>query len=158
MTDQSLPFLSIGEPDLTETEIDRVVAILKKGWLTRGEECQRFEKEFGEKIQASHALAVSSCTAALHLALLVHNVGPGDEVILPSLTFASTGHTIVHCGATPVFAEIDPRTYCVDPSHVESLINPKTKAIVAVHYAGHPVDLGSLRRIANEHDLVLIED
>ncbi|MCA9433367.1 MAG: DegT/DnrJ/EryC1/StrS family aminotransferase [Candidatus Omnitrophica bacterium] len=158
MTDQSPPFLSIGEPDLTETEIDAVIAILKKGWLTRGEECQRFEKDFCEKVQASHALAVSSCTAALHLALLIHNVGPGDEVILPSLTFASTGHTIVHCGATPVFAEIDPRTYCVDPAHVESLINPKTKAIVAVHYAGHPVDLGSLRRIANEHDLVLIED
>jgi len=158
MTDQSFPFLAIGEPDITEKEIDAVVSILKKGWLTRGEECQRFEREFTEKVGASHALALSSCTAALHLALLIHNVGPGDEVILPSLTFASTGHTVVHCGAKPVFAEIDPGTYCIDPRHVESLMGSRTQAIVAVHFAGHPSDLRTLRRISETKGIPLIED
>ncbi len=158
MTDQSLPFLAIGEPDITEKEIDAVVAILRKGWLTRGEECLQFEREFAAKVSTPHTLAVSSCTAALHLALLIHNVGPGDEVILPSLTFASTGHTVVHCGANPVFAEIDPETYCIDPAHAESLITAKTKAIVAVHYAGHPADLNALMGLCKSKGIPLIED
>ena len=158
MPDQGLSFLSVGEPDLTEKEIEAVVSILRKGWLTRGEECFHFEREFGEKVGATHTLAVNSCTAALHLALLVHNVGPGDEVILPSLTFASTGHTVVHSGATPVFADIDPETYCIDPEHVQSILSPRTKAVVAVHYGGHPADLKSLRNIAESNGIVLIED
>ncbi|MCA9438089.1 MAG: DegT/DnrJ/EryC1/StrS family aminotransferase, partial [Candidatus Omnitrophica bacterium] len=115
-------------------------------------------REFCQKVQNSHALVVSSCTAALHLALLINNVGPGDEVILPSLTFASTGHTVVHCGAIPVFGEVRENTYCLDPSHVETLVTSRTKAIVAVHYAGHPADLTALREMAKSKGLALIED
>lgn len=158
MSEPSPPFLAVGEPDITDEEIDAVVSVLRGGWLTRGEECLAFEREFAERVGAAHSLAVSSCTAALHLALLIHDIGPGDEVILPSLTFASTGHVIVHCGATPVFAEVDPVTYCLDPSHVETLLSPKTKAIVAVHYAGLPADLPRLRALAERRGIPLIED
>ncbi len=150
--------IPIGEPDLTGLEQEAVLGVLHHGWLTRGAECMAFEKEFKGVVRADYALALNSCTAALHLALLVHGIGPGDEVILPSLTFAATGHVVVHCGATPVFAEVDPETYCLDPNHVEALITPRTRAILPVHYAGHPADLNQLHTIAEQHDLVLIED
>ncbi len=151
-------YIPIGEPDLTGLEREAVLRVLDHGWLTRGAECMAFEEEFRGMVGASHALALNSCTAALHLALLVHGIGPGDEVILPSLTFAATGHVIVHCGATPVFAEVDPETYCLDPSHVETLITTRTRAILPVHYAGHPADLTRLHAIAHQHDLAFIED
>lgn len=154
----SIEYIPIGEPDLTELEQEAVLRIIRHGWLTRGAECTAFEEEFRGVVQAHHALALSSCTAALHLALLVHGVGAGDEVILPSLTFAATGHVVVHCGATPVFAEVDPETYCLDPAHVESLITPRTRAILPVHYAGHPADMARLHAIARKHDVALIED
>lgn len=148
----------IGQPDLTADEQEAVLGVLRRGWLTRGPECAAFEKEFCESVQASQALMVSSCTAALHLALLVQDIGPGDEVILPSLTFSATAHVVVQCGAKPVFAEIDPATYCLDPSHAESLITPRTRALMAVHFGGHPADLKRLRDIASRHGIALIED
>lgn len=148
----------IGQPDLTAEEQEAVHGVLRRGWLTRGPECAAFEQEFCEFVQASQALMVSSCTAALHLALLVQDIGPGDEVILPSLTFSATAHVVVQCGATPIFAEIDPITYCLDPSHAESLITPRTKALMPVHFGGHPADLKRLRGIADRHGLALIED
>ncbi len=151
-------FIPIGEPDITPLERQAVLEVLKGGWLTRGAECLAFESEFCQAVGSSHALALNSCTAALHLALLVHRVGPGDEVILPSLTFAATGHVVVHVGATPVFAEIDPETYCLDPNHVEALLSSRTKAILPVHYGGHPADMDSLRNLADRHGLILIED
>ncbi len=150
--------IPIGEPDLTGLEQEAVLEVLRRGWLTRGAECLAFEEEFKHVVGADHALALNSCTAALHLALLVHDIGPGDEVILPSLTFAATGHVVVHCGATPVFAEVDPETYCLDPLHVETLITSRTRAILPVHYAGHPADMNRLRMISHKHGLVLIED
>ena len=150
--------IPIGEPDLTGLEQEAVLEVLRRGWLTRGVECLAFEEEFKGVVGADHALALNSCTAALHLALLVHDIGPGDEVIIPSLTFAATGHVVVHCGATPVFAEVDPETYCLDPFHVETLITSRTRAILPVHYAGHPADLNHLRMISHKHGLVLIED
>jgi dTDP-4-amino-4,6-dideoxygalactose transaminase len=150
--------IPIGEPDLTELEQEAVLGVLRHGWLTRGAECMSFEEEFQGMVGADHALALNSCTAALHLALLVHGIRPGDEVILPSLTFAATGHVVVHCGAMPVFAEVDPETCCIDPSHVETLVTSRTRAILPVHYAGHPADMSRLRAIAEKHHLALIED
>lgn len=148
----------LGEPDLSRREKEAVLDVLDRGWLTRGDECVKFEEEFRERVRAEHALAVNSCTSALHLALAIHEIGPGDEVILPSLTFAATGHVVVHQGATPVFADIEETTYCIDPAHVESLITPRTRAVMPVHYAGHPCNLDRLRTICETHGLALIED
>lgn len=156
--ERSEDFIPIGEPDLSPLEREMVIEVLVGGWLTRGAECAAFEEEFCRAVGAAHALALNSCTAALHLALLVHRIGPGDEVILPSLTFAATGHVVVHAGATPVFAEIDPETYCLDPRHVETLLSPRTKAILPVHFGGHPAELDSLRELAERHGLALVED
>jgi len=158
MTEQTGDFIPIGEPDLSQTEVSAVAELISRGWLTRGPECQAFEEEFRALVEGDYLLFVSSCTAALHLALLVHGIGPGSEVILPSLTFAATGHSVVQCGALPVFAEVDPETYCLDPSHVESLIGPDTRALIAVHYGGHPADLVCLRELAKKNGLALIED
>lgn len=151
-------YIPIGEPDITSLEKQAVLDVLTRGWITRGAECEAFEKEFCEITGSSHALAVNSGTAALHLALALHGIGPGDEVILPSLTFAATAHVVVHQGATPVFAEIDPETYCLDPGHVESLISPRTRAILPVHYAGHPANLDKFKALCEKHGLALIED
>jgi perosamine synthetase len=158
MASDKLDYIPIGEPDITESEINAVVGVLRGGWLTRGRECQVFEQEFALQVGAAHALYVNSCTAALHLALEIHGIRSGDEVILPSLTFAATGHSIVQHGAQPVFAEIDPSGYCLSAADVLHRITPKTRAIMAVHYAGYPADLAALRKICADHQLVLIED
>jgi dTDP-4-amino-4,6-dideoxygalactose transaminase len=146
------------EPDITEAEKQAVLEVLSRRWLAYGPECLAFEEEFCRLTGAEHALALNSFTSALQIALRVHNIGPGDEVILPSLVSTATAHTILHTGATTVFAEIDPKTCCLDPIHAESLITPQTRAVIAVHYAGHPASLDVLRRMASENGLALIED
>ncbi len=151
-------FIPYNLPDITEAEIDEVVDTLRSGWIAKGPRTIKFEKEFAEYLGAKHAIAVNSCTAALHVSLLTQNIGPGDEVITTPMTFASTASTILHCGATPVFADIDYRTGCIDPDEVEKKITPRTKAIVPVHYSGQVCDLDRIYELADKHGLYVSED
>ncbi len=151
----SVPFY---RPDLGEEEIAAVVETLRSGWVTVGPRTQEFEQRFAEMCGAPHAIAVSSCTAALHLALDALDLKPGDEVITSTLTFTATGATILHAGGRLVLADCTPDTLNIDPDDVERKITPRTRAIVPVHYAGHPADMDALQAIAEKHGLTLIED
>ena len=133
-------FIPYNVPDITDAEINEVVETLKSGWVAKGPRTNRFEQEFAGYLGAKHAVAMNSCTAALHIALLAKGIGPGDEVITTPMTFASTASTIIHTGATPVFADIDYRTGCIDPDEIEKKITSRTKAIVPVHYSGQVCD------------------
>jgi dTDP-4-amino-4,6-dideoxygalactose transaminase len=135
-----------------------VVAILKTAWIGTGPRVKEFESTFARYTGAKHAIAVSSCTAALHLAMAASGVGPGDEVITTSMTFCATANAIVHTGATPVLVDCRRDTMNIDPAAVEAAVTPKTKAIVPVHFAGRPVDLDPLREIAKRRGLLVIED
>ena len=145
-------------PNISEAEIDEVVATLRSGWLTTGPRVKRFEEEFARAVGAPHAVAVNSCTAALHLAILAAGIGPGDEVITSPLTFCATVNAIVHAGGTPVLADVDPRTMNLDPAAVEARIGPRTKAILPVHFAGRPCEMDALLALAERHGLTVIED
>lgn len=151
-------FIPYNLPDITQAEIDEVVDTLRSGWIAKGPRTLKFEKEFAEYLGAKHAIAVNSCTAALHISLLTQNIGPGDEVITTPMTFASTASTILHCGAKPVFADIDYRIGCIDPEEVAKKITPHTKAIVPVHYSGQVCDLDRIYELADEHNLYVSED
>jgi dTDP-4-amino-4,6-dideoxygalactose transaminase len=152
------PFLPFARPDLQSGEIDEVVAVLKSGWLTTGPRVQRFEQAFKEYTGAPHALAVSSATAGLHLAVLALNLQPGDEVITTPLTFAASLNTIVLGGGKPVLVDVDPATFNIDAARVAKAITKRTKAIMPVHFAGLPVDLDPLYALAEKHGLRIIED
>jgi dTDP-4-amino-4,6-dideoxygalactose transaminase len=144
---------------LEPEDIRAVMEVLESGWLTLGPRTHAFEAAFASHLGVSHAVAVSSCTAALHLAYLAAGVGPGDEVIVPSLTFAATAAAVVYCGATPVFADIvGPHDFGLDPADVERRIGPRTKAVCAVHFAGYPAALDRLAALCDAHGLALIED
>ncbi len=145
-------------PSLGIDEEREVLDTLRSGWLTTGPKTKRFEKEFAKYVGAKHAIGLNSCTAALHLALLVRDVGPGDEVITSPITFASTANVIEHVGARPVFVDVLPDTLNMDPAGVASAVTPKTRAIIAVHFAGHPCDLDAIREIAAQHGIPVIED
>ena len=136
----------------------RIGDVPRPCWLTTGPKAKRFEAEFAERVGVRHAIAVSSCTAALHLALESIGVTLGDEVILPTLTFASTGEVVVHLGAKPILADIRPDTFNIDPNVLESLITPRTKAIIPVHYGGQPCQMEHILEIARRHQLHVIED
>jgi dTDP-4-amino-4,6-dideoxygalactose transaminase len=153
-----MPPIPFARPAIGESETSEVLATLASGWLTTGPRVQRFEREFASWVDARHAIAVNSCTAALHLSLLAAGIGPGDEVITTPLTFCATANAIIHTGARPVFADIDRRTYNLDPAAVERAITPRTRAILPVHYAGRPADIRAFQRLAQTHGLVLIED
>ncbi|APZ96872.1 DegT/DnrJ/EryC1/StrS family aminotransferase [Fuerstiella marisgermanici] len=155
MRDTFLPF---APPLIGEEEIEEVIDTLRSGWLTTGPKTRRFADEFAEFTDAAAALTVSSCTAALHLALVANDVGEGDEVITTPLTFAASVNVIEHSGARPVLVDVEPDTLNIDPAKIEMAITPNTKAIIAVHYAGHPAELDEIREIAERHDLILIED
>jgi len=136
---------------LSDFEIEAVESVLRSGWLTMGPRTNSFEEAFADHLGARHAVAVSSCTAALHLAYLAVGVGPGDEVIVPSITFVATAAAVRYCGATPVFADIvGQRDLGVDPDHVEALLTPRTKAVTAVHYAGYAADVKRLATLCEE--------
>jgi dTDP-4-amino-4,6-dideoxygalactose transaminase len=141
-----------------QEEADAAAEAVRSGWLSVGPRAGRFEELVAERVGADHAISVNSCTTALHLALVALGVGPGDEVICPSFTFIATPNSIRYAGATPVFAEIDPRTYNIDPAHVERLITERTKAIMPASQIGLPADLAALRKIAAKHGLHLVED
>jgi dTDP-4-amino-4,6-dideoxygalactose transaminase len=145
-------------PDIGEEEIAAVVDTLRSGWLTVGPKTHEFERAFAEAIGARQAIAVNSCTAALHLALDALELSRDAEVITPTLTFTSTASTILHAGARPVLADVTSDTLNLDPSDVERRITPRTRAIVAVHFAGHPAAMDELARLAHRYNLRLIED
>nr|WP_222871009.1 DegT/DnrJ/EryC1/StrS aminotransferase family protein [Paenibacillus methanolicus] len=145
-------------PDITEEEINEVVDTLKSGWLAKGPKTIEFEKQFADYVGAKYAVGMNSATAALHIALCAAGVGPGDEVITTSMTFAASVNTIVHTGATPVFVDIDSNTGCIDPEQIEAKITSKTKAIVPVHYAGQACDLDRIYEIADKYNLFVSED
>jgi dTDP-4-amino-4,6-dideoxygalactose transaminase len=150
--------LGFQPPAIGEEEIDAVAETLRSGWLTMGARVEAFEEALRDWTGSVHVVAVNSCTAALHLALVAHGIGPGDEVIVPTLTFAATGNVVEHAGARPVLVDVQERTGNLDPATVEAAITAKTKAIIPVHYAGVPCDMHRLIDIACEYDLVLIED
>jgi dTDP-4-amino-4,6-dideoxygalactose transaminase len=158
MVDKRNDFLVFGSPAIERQEIDEVVACLESGWLGTGPKVARFEEDFRAYKGAAHAVAVNSCTAALHLSLLAAGLKPGDEVITTPLTFCATINAIIHAGATPVLADIDPVTLNIDPVAVEAKITPRTKALLPVHFAGRPCDMDALCAIADRHGLKLIED
>jgi len=151
-------FLVFGSPAIGEPEIAEVVATLRSGWLGTGPRVQRFEAEFREYVGVTHALALSSCTAGMHLALDTLGIGSGDEVITSPLTFSATANVIVHVGATPVFADVDPRTMNLDPDAAARAVSARTKAILPVHFAGRPCDMDALLQVAQRHGLAVIED
>lgn len=151
-------FLPFALPSIENEEIEEVIDTLKSGWITTGQKTKNFEDKFKAYIGCEHAIAVSSCTAALHLALVVAGVGKGDEVITTPFTFAATGEVIIYVGATPVFADIKKDTYNIDPDKIEDAITSKTKAIIPVHYAGQPCDMDKILKIAHDHNLIVIED
>ncbi len=150
-------FLVFGKPSLGDEEIDAVTEVIRSAWIGTGERCIEFETRFAETVGAGHAVSVSSCTAALHAALVAIGVGPGDEVVTTPFTFVATLHAVVLAGATPVLADVDPETLNVAPDEVRKRIGPRTRAILPVHFGGLPTDM-ALRSIAEDSGLPLVED
>ncbi|HEX3269945.1 MAG TPA: DegT/DnrJ/EryC1/StrS aminotransferase family protein [Ktedonobacterales bacterium] len=150
--------IPIARPQIGPEEEAAVLGVMRSGMLAQGEQVAAFERGFAEVCGVREAIAVSSGTAALHLALLAHGIGPGDEVITSPFSFAATGNTILLVGATPVFVDIDPDTYNLDPQLVERAITPRTKAIMPVHLYGNPADMDRFVPLAQAHNLAIIED
>ena len=151
-------FLVFGSPKIEHPEIEEVIACMESGWLGTGPRVARFEEDFKAYKGARHAVAVNSCTAALHLSLLAAGLRSGDEVITTPLTFCATVNAILHAGAIPVLADVDSRTMNIDPSRVESAITSKTRAVLPVHFAGRPCEMDPLCDLGKRHGLKLIED
>lgn len=155
MRDTFLPF---SPPSIGDDEIAEVVDTLRSNWITTGPKTRRFEAEFAAFLGAPGALALNSCTAGLHTALVTLGIGRGDEVITTPMTFAASVNVIEHVGARPVLVDVEPDTLNIDPAKVEAAISPSTKAVLPVHYAGHPVDLDALYTIADAHGIAVVED
>jgi len=154
----SSPTVSFAPPSIGADEISEVVSALCSGWLSTGPRVHEFERRFADYIGVPHAVALNSGTAALHLALLATGVGPGDEVVTTPLTFCATANVIIHAGATPRFADIDPITWNLTPESAADAVRPTTRAVIPVHYAGRPVDVAGFRHLSSRAGLVLIED
>jgi perosamine synthetase len=150
--------IPVARPSFGREEEESLLAALRSGWVSQGPRVAEFERKFAEYVGAPHAVAVSSCTAGLHLAMWTAGIRQGDEVICPSLSFIATANAIVYCGATPVFAEVDKATYNIDPKTIENSITPRTKAILVVHQIGLPAQLDAISEIANRRGLLVIED
>jgi dTDP-4-amino-4,6-dideoxygalactose transaminase len=150
--------IHLASPSIGDEEIAAVVAVLQSGMLAQGPEVAAFEEEFAAAFATGHAAAVSNGTMALVVALQATGVKPGDEVIVPSFTFAATANAVALVGATPVFADIDPATFCIDTRHVAALINGRTRAIIAVHLYGHMAPMHQLAELAEDHNRALLED
>lgn len=154
----AMQFIPYGRQTIDDDDIAAVVAVLKSDWLTTGPAVAQFEEDVCRYTGANYGIAVSSGTAALHCAMFALGIGKGDEVIVPPMTFAATSNCVLYQGGTPVFADVDAGTLLIDPQAVEAAITPRTKAIVAVDYAGQPCDWDALRAIANKHHLALVAD
>ena len=150
--------LVFGAPRIERDEMDEVLDSMRKGWIGTGPKVHRFESDFAAYKGARHAVALNSCTAALHLSMLALGIGPGDEVITTPMTFCATINAIIHCGATPVLADIDPVTFNIDPAAIAQAITPRTKAILPVHFAGRCCDMAAIMALAREHGLKVVED
>jgi len=150
-------YLPFGQPDFGDDEIAAVTRVLRSGWVGLGPETMAFEQELTEAFRVPHVVTVNSCTSALFLSMLVHGIGPGDEVIVPSLTWISTANAAKHLGATPVFCDVDHDTMCVTPASVRARLTPRTKAIIVVHLGGLAVDVEAIRRAIPSH-IAIIED
>lgn len=150
--------IPVAKPWLDEREADAARRPILSGWVTQGPEVAAFEREFADYVGAPHACAVSNCTTALHLALLAVGVRPGDEVLTVSHSFIATANVVRYCGATPVFVDIEPRTFNVDPALIERAVGSRTRAILCVHQMGMPCDLAAITAIARRRDLPVIED
>ena len=155
MTRSYLPF---HRPSIGPAEEAAVLQVLRSGWLTTGERARAFEAAFAQLVGVEHAVAVSSCTAALHLALKLLGVEPGDEVLVPTTTFAATANVVVHLGARPVLCDIDPVTLTIDPADARARITERTRAIVPVHLGGYPCAMRDLLDLARTHRLLVVED
>jgi dTDP-4-amino-4,6-dideoxygalactose transaminase len=153
-----LPF---SKPEIGDEEIDEVVRVLRSGWITTGPLTAQFEKDFAAATGARHALAFSSCTGALHAVPLALGLGPGDEVIVPGLTWPATSNMVIACGAVPIFADIDRVTWNLNPAAVEAALSARTKMVIPVHFAGQPADLDGIRAVlrkAGREDVMILED
>lgn len=153
-------FLPYSPPSIGDEEIDEVTRTLRSEWITTGPRTKAFEREFGAYVGApgGDSLMLNSCTAGLHVALVALGVGPGDEVVVPTLTFAATANVVEHVGAKPVLVDVEPDTLCMDPRALERAITPRTKVVMPVHYAGHPADLDPIFALAEEHGFDVVED
>ena len=151
-------FLEFGSPLIEESEIQEVVDSLRRGWLVTGPKVQKFEEMFKEYKGMKYAVALNSCTAALHLSMIAISIERGDEVIVPTMTFAATANAVIHSGGVPVFADCEKQTMNIAPSEIEKKITHKTKAIIPVHFAGRPCNMDAIMDIAKEHKLKVIED
>lgn len=154
------PFLVFGAPLIEQAEIDEVVDSLVSGWLGTGPKVARFERDFAhyKGVHENQVAAVNSCTAALHVSMIASGIRPGDEVITTPMTFCATANAIIHAGATPVLADVNPATMNLDPAQVEAQITARTRAILPVHFAGRPCEMDQLMEIAKRHHLKVIED
>jgi len=152
--EQYLPF---GRPNFGQEEIDAITRVLQSGWVGMGPETVAFEKELSAAVGAPHVITVSSCTAALHLSLQVHGVGPGDEVVVPSLTWCSTANAALYLGARVKFCDVDPETFCATPESIAAQVTPKTKAVVVVHFGGLAADIEMIRAALPPH-VAIVED
>ena len=150
--------LPYGHQWLDEADIATVMAVLRSDWLTTGPKVAEFEHAFAETVGTREAVAVSSGTAALHTAMFALNVGPGDEVIVPAMTFAASANCVVYQRGTPVFADVEAETLLLDPAQVEARVTPRTRAVIAVDYAGQACDYDALRDITRKHKLALVAD
>lgn len=150
--------IPIAQPEIGEEEISAVTEVLRSGMLASGPKVTAFEEAFAGYCGTRYAIATSNGTTSLHAGMLAAGIGPGDEVIIPAFTFFATASTVAMCGATPVFADVDPRTYGIDPNSVRELITAKTKAVMGVHLFGQPFDINALQEICSDHKLMFFED
>lgn len=151
-------FIPFAPPLIGEEEKREVIDTLESGWITTGPKTEAFEKAVCDYLGGGYAVAVNSCTAALHLSLIALGLEEGDEVIMSPYTFASTGHVVCYAGAKPVFVDIDSQTYNLDPQLIEEKISPRTRAILPVHYGGHACDMEAINHIATKHGIAVVED
>jgi perosamine synthetase len=150
--------VALAKPSFSNEEEQALIEVIRSGWVTQGPKVAEFEERFADAVGADHAVAVTSATTALFLSLHALGIGPGDEVVVPSLTFIASVNPIVHVGATPIFADVDPRTFNLDPDALEAALTPRTRAVMLVHQLGLPADLDEIQRRASARGVAVIED